>query len=147
MAGAVHVRVVTVLRLVLDRRGVDGDPTGAFLRRGVDLIVLLGRAVTHSGQGHGERGGESGLAVVDVADGADVDMRLLALELAARRSHGKCAAAALGVVARCGVEDGGGAEEERGGKVGFCGGFGNGFGVETGGGGGGGRGGIWVGEL
>lgn len=147
MSGAVHVRVVAVLGLVLDRRSVDGNPTGAFLRRGVDLVVLLGRAVTHCGQGHGERGSEGGLAVIDVAYGADVDMRLLALELAARGSHGERAASAMGLVARCGLEDGGGAEEESGGKVGFCGGFGNGFWVESEGGGGGGRRGIWVGEL
>jgi hypothetical protein len=59
----------------------------ALLGRGVDLVVLLGRAAADGAEYHGERGGEGGLAVVDVADGADVDVRLVALELSPRRAH------------------------------------------------------------
>ena len=57
VSGAVHVGVVAILRLVLDGGGVDGDAAGSFLRRGVDLVVLFGDAVSHGGEGHGESGG------------------------------------------------------------------------------------------
>jgi len=95
VAWAVDVRVVAGLGLVLDGGGVDGDAAGALLGRGVDLVVLLGRAAADGGEHHGERGGEGGLAVVDVADGADVDVRLGALELAPRRAHHQQAPAPL----------------------------------------------------
>lgn len=117
VAGAVDVGVVAALGLVLDGGGVDGDPTRALLRRGVDFVVLLGDAVAHGGEGHGEGGGEGGLAVVDVADGADVDVGLLALELATRGLDGEGAAregVARGGGSRGEVEDGGGVKEGRG---------------------------------
>ncbi|CAI0450823.1 unnamed protein product [Linum tenue] len=53
VAGAVDVGVVAVLGLVLDGGGVDGDAAGSLLGCGVDLVVLLGRAVAHGGEGHG----------------------------------------------------------------------------------------------
>src|SRR5215210_1906213 len=62
VAGAVDVRVVTVLRLVLDVRGV--DRVAALLREHLR-----------------DRGRERRLAVVDVTDRADVQMRLRPLEL------------------------------------------------------------------
>ena len=74
VAGAVDMRVVTLLGLVLDMRGVDRDASRLLFGGLVDLIVLhdlgltLGRAV------HGDGGGKSGLTVVNMADGADVDM-------------------------------------------------------------------------
>ena len=81
VAGAVNVRIVTLHGLVLDVRGVDRDASGFLFGRLVDLIVLhdlgltLGRAV------HGDGGGKSGLAVVNVADGADVDMGFSSFKL------------------------------------------------------------------
>lgn len=91
--------------------------------------------------------------MVDVANGADVDVGLLALEFTAGSSDCENAA----VTNRFGgrrrgrkVEDGGGIEE-RGGELGYGGGsgqFGSGFGVEhEGGSSWGGWRGIWAGEL
>src|SRR6202046_2796961 len=83
---AVDVRVVPLLGLVLDVRDRDGDAALAlFLRvvdlvervEGVDIRVLV---VQHLG----DRRGQGRLAVVDVADGADVDVRLSPLELCLR---------------------------------------------------------------
>src|SRR3954467_5829837 len=83
---AVDVRVVTRLRLVLDVRDRDRDATLALLRRLVDLVerregvevrVLV---VQDLGDGSGQRR----LAMVDVTDGADVDVRLGPLELGLR---------------------------------------------------------------
>ena len=107
---AVHVGVVAVLRLVLHGGRVDGDATRPLLRRRVDLVVLLGGAVAEGGEGHGEGGGQGGLAVIDVADGADVDVGLLTLELSTRRANCEAPVAAVGG-RRGEVEDCGGVEE------------------------------------
>ena len=80
VARAVDVGVVALGALVLDVGGRDGDAARALFRGVVDLVVgsdlaaKLGRQ--HLGQGRGQRG----LAVVDVADGADVQVRFGAFE-------------------------------------------------------------------
>ena len=79
---AVDVGVVPVLRLVLDVRRVDGDAALALFRRlvdGVEVAVLGVLALV--GEHLRDRRGERRLAVVDVTDRADVDVRLRALEL------------------------------------------------------------------
>jgi len=79
----VDVSVVTLLRLVLDVRDVDRDTALLLLRRLVDLVerregVQVGvLVVQHLRDGSGQRR----LAVVDVTDGPDVDVRLGPLEL------------------------------------------------------------------
>src|SRR5450759_383171 len=86
VAGAVDVGVVPIVGLVLHVRDGDRDSPGLLLRRLVDLVerregVELGvRVVQNLGDGRGQRG----LAVVDVTDGADVDVRLGPLELRLR---------------------------------------------------------------
>ena len=114
MSGAVDVGVVAVVSLVLDRGGVDGDATGAFLGSGVDFVVFLGGTAAGGGKGHGEGGGEGGLAVVDVANGSDVDVGFLALEFAPGNTDGEAAAGVVGED-RVGKEMGVGVrkEEER----------------------------------
>jgi hypothetical protein len=84
--GAVHVRVVPVLGLVLDVRNRDRDAPLALFLRVVDLVKRRERV--HVGvlvvQHLGDRRGQRRLAVVDVTDGADVDVRLGPLELGLR---------------------------------------------------------------
>ena len=81
VAGAVDVRVVARLRLVLHVRGVDRDAARLFFRRRVDLVVRL-RLAAELGRQHGrDRRRQGRLAVVHVADGAHVDVRLGPLEL------------------------------------------------------------------
>ena len=85
VTGAVDVCVVPVRGLVLDVRGRDRDPARLLLRSVVDRLERphLGAAellVQHLG----DRGGQRRLAMVDVTDGADVDMGLVALELGLR---------------------------------------------------------------
>src|SRR5207248_8878019 len=81
--GAVDVRVMALLGLVLDVRRVDRDAARLLLRRVVDLLEALdarrGRPLIcmHLGDGSGQRG----LPMVDVTNGADVEVRLGALEL------------------------------------------------------------------
>src|SRR5207248_9741347 len=76
------MRVVAIFGLVLDVGGGDGDAAG-LLFRGVidgvegselDLRVVLG-------QDFGDRRRERRFAVIDVADGADVDVRFAAIKL------------------------------------------------------------------
>src|SRR3954447_2594737 len=83
---AVDVRIVARLGLVLDVRDRDRDTALPLLRclvdlverrEGVDVRVLVMQHL-------GDRRGQGRLAVVDVPDGADVDVRLSPLELRLR---------------------------------------------------------------
>jgi hypothetical protein len=80
---AVDVRVVPRLGLVLDVRDGDRDTALALLGRLVDLVERGDRVQVRVlvVQHLGDRRGQSGLAVVDMPDGADVDVRLGPLEL------------------------------------------------------------------
>ena len=87
--GAVDVRVVTVLGLVLDVRSGDRDPALLLLGSVIDLLKAPS-FIAHLLRQDGRDGsGQGRLAMVDVTDGADVDVRLVALELLlADRGHG-----------------------------------------------------------
>jgi hypothetical protein len=63
----VYVRVVPRGGLVLDMRDVDGYAPVRLLRRAVDPLERHVGGGTPAGEDLGDRGGESGLAVVDVA--------------------------------------------------------------------------------
>ncbi len=80
VAGAVHVGVVAGGGFVFDVGGGDGDATFLFFGSLVDFVERHELAVAAQTGHLGDGGGQSGLAVVDVADGADVDMRLLAFK-------------------------------------------------------------------
>jgi hypothetical protein len=86
MARAVDVRVVPVLRLVLDMRRRDRDAALALLRRLVDLVVRRERRTARLRQNLGDRRRQRRLAVVDVTDRPDVAVRLVPLEF--RLRHG-----------------------------------------------------------
>ena len=78
---AIHVGVVTAVRLVLHVSRVDRDPASLLLGSLVDVLVIHeGRAV-RLGEALRDRGGQRGLAVVNVANRANVDVGLCALEL------------------------------------------------------------------
>ena len=81
VARAVDVGVVARVGLVLDVGDGDGDAALTLLGRVVDRVegAVLGLALQR--QVLGDRRGERRLAVVDVTDRADVDVRLVALEL------------------------------------------------------------------
>ena len=84
VTGAVDVRVVTVLRLVLDVRGGDRDAAFLLLGSVVDLREGAGLGASLLGQHRRDGSGQRRLAMVDVTDGPDVDVRLVALELLLR---------------------------------------------------------------
>jgi hypothetical protein len=79
---AVNVRVVTVLRLVLHVRRVDRDAARLLFRRRVDLVVTLGFATELLRQNRRDRRRQRRLAMVNVANRADVHVRLRPLKLA-----------------------------------------------------------------
>src|SRR5690625_523180 len=86
VTGSVDVGVVARLGLVLDVRDVDRDAALTLLGSVVDLVIGAERVQVrvlvrqHLGDGSGQRR----LSVVDVTDGADVDVRLGPLELGLR---------------------------------------------------------------
>ena len=81
MARAVNVSVVTSVGLILNVSGVDRDTTSTLLRSLIDVGVVHEVCVALQSQELGDSGGQSGLAVVNVTDGADVHMRLRTVEL------------------------------------------------------------------
>ena len=76
--------VVAVLGLVLDVRGRDRDPALPLLGSVVDLFEAAGLAAVLLRQRLRDGGRQRRLAVIDMPDRADVDMRLIALELLLR---------------------------------------------------------------
>ena len=72
VARAVDVGVVTLVGLVLDVSGGDGDAALALFRCVVDLVERLEYRLALACQNLGDRSGQGGLAVVDVTDGPDV---------------------------------------------------------------------------
>ncbi|MNZ98366.1 hypothetical protein D3C78_1176460 [compost metagenome] len=71
---AVNVSVVTNVRVVLDVSGVDGDTARFFFRSRVDLVELNDCRAENFGANASQSCGQSGLTVVNVADGADVNV-------------------------------------------------------------------------
>ncbi len=76
VSGHVDVRVVAGAGLVLDVRDVDGDAALGLLGGAVDAVEGDEGAGAAVAEDLGDGGGQGGLAVVDVAHGADVEVRL-----------------------------------------------------------------------
>ena len=75
MARAVNVSVVTLSGVILNVCGVDGNAALLLLRSLVDCVVCLILSIALESQNLGDCSGQSGLAVVNVADSADVNVR------------------------------------------------------------------------
>ena len=80
VAGAVDVSVVAVLGFVFDVSGRDRDAARLFFRRLVDLVIGRECRTARFRQHLGDRRRQRRLAMVDVTDGADIAMRLVAVE-------------------------------------------------------------------
>ena len=89
MARAVNVGVVTLLGVVLNVSGVDRDTTSLLLGSLVDAGVIHEVGVALQSQSLGDGSGQSGLAVVNVTDGANVDVLQRAVKFFLF-SHWKC---------------------------------------------------------
>ena len=81
VARAVNVSVVTGFGLILNVSGVNRDAARLFLGSGVDFVVFFLFRQAFGCKSHGDGCGKGGLAVVNVADGADVNVRLASVEL------------------------------------------------------------------
>ena len=89
MARAVNVGVVTLLGVVLNVSSVDRDATSLLLGSLVDAGVIHEVGIALQSQGLGDGSGQSGLAVVNVTDGTNVDMLQRAVKFFLF-SHWKC---------------------------------------------------------
>ncbi len=78
---AVDVGVVTVGSGVFHVRGVNRDTTGLFFRSVVDFVETLGSGETAGCESRADCGGQSGFTVVNVADGANVAVRLASVKM------------------------------------------------------------------
>ena len=76
VAGAVNVSIVTMISLILNVSGVDGDTTLSLLRSLIDHIVSLELSLTLKSQNLGDSCGKSGLAMVNVTDGTNINVGL-----------------------------------------------------------------------
>ena len=80
MTRAVNVRVVTNGGIVLYVGSVDGDTTSLLFRRAVDLVEVNTGRTEYFGADAGQSSGQSGFTVVNVTDGANVDVRFVTFE-------------------------------------------------------------------
>ena len=78
VAGAVHVSVVTLVGFIFHVGGGDGDAAFLFFGSLVDLVVRNEAAFALQTGDLGDGGGQSGLTMVDVADGTNVNVGLFA---------------------------------------------------------------------
>ncbi|MPN06868.1 hypothetical protein SDC9_154125 [bioreactor metagenome] len=72
---------MAVLGLILNVSGVDRDAARSLFRSLVDRVIGLKLGLAGEGQVLGDGGGQSGLAVVHVADGADINVGLCSFKL------------------------------------------------------------------
>ena len=81
MARAVHVCIVTLVRLILNVCRVDRDAALTLLRCLIDVRIVLELRIALLGENLRDRRRQRRLAVVNVTDRADVDMGLAAVKL------------------------------------------------------------------
>ncbi len=79
--GAVHVGVVALFSFVLNVSDSDSNTAFAFFRRVVDGVESAEFGSAAQGHRFSDGGGKGGFAVVNVADSANIDVRLSSLEL------------------------------------------------------------------
>ena len=72
---AVNVCIVTVFGFIFNGGGVDCDTTSSFFRCFIDGSIVQEVSLAFFSQYFGDSGGQCSLAVIDMADGADVNMR------------------------------------------------------------------------
>ena len=80
VARAVDVSVMTLVGLVFDVCGIDCDTTGSFFRSLVDVVVRGVAGLAAHCEDLGDRSGQGGFAVVNMADRADIDVGLVSFK-------------------------------------------------------------------
>ena len=81
VARAVNVSIVTLVSLILNVSGVDGDTTLSLLGGLVDAGIILELGLALESQVLGDGSGQGGLTMVNVTDGTDVYVGLGSFKL------------------------------------------------------------------
>ena len=81
VAGAVNVSIVAFFGLILNVSGINGNTTLSLLGSLIDVGVIHILRVALQVQNLGDRSGQSGLAMVNVTDGANVNMGFCSFKL------------------------------------------------------------------
>ena len=81
MAWAVNMGVMALVGLVLNMGGIDGDAALALLRSLIDVGIVNELGVALEAKHLGDSSSKRGLAVVNVTNGTNVYMRLIAIKL------------------------------------------------------------------
>ena len=81
MSRAVDMRVVALVGLVLNVRGVDGDAALPLFRGLIDHVIRFELGLALHRENLGDRRGQRGLAVVNVSDRTNVDMGLVSFKM------------------------------------------------------------------
>ncbi len=76
----VNMGIVPLIGLILNMSGVDRDTTSLLFGSLVDGVISLELGLALKGQPLGDRSGQRGLAVVNMANGADVNMGFRSFE-------------------------------------------------------------------
>src|SRR5690606_7822214 len=96
---AVHVSVVTVLRLILDMRRRNRDAARLLFRRLVNLVIRRKRRPARLGKNLRDRRRQRRLPVVDMSNRTDVAVRLVPLKLLF--GHGRLATSVVSASLSC----------------------------------------------
>src|SRR5690606_29443895 len=91
VAGAIYVRVVTRRRVILHVGGINGNTTLTLFGRIVDLVVAtsFAGAAESFGTYAGQRCGQRGFTMVNVANGAHVYVRFGTFKFCLRHSYSR----------------------------------------------------------
>ena len=88
MARAVYMRIVALIRLILHVRSVDGNTSFSLFRSLINIAIFGIGSLTLKCQHLGNRSGQSGLTMVNVANGTNVNMGFVSLKFSLR--HFEC---------------------------------------------------------
>jgi hypothetical protein len=81
MTWAINMTIMPIIGLVLDRRRIDSDTSGLFFGGFIDIGIVLECSITLVSQVLGNSGSQSSFSVINMTNGADIEMWLASIIL------------------------------------------------------------------